>query len=87
MFVGIVVDRHVRPAMVPGIGDHIAFQPEVADDDRAGDRALVDRAEFYAVELLRLADAQRVDGRPVAHALRTVSAIHLRTTPSAPAPS
>ncbi len=82
-----MMNRHVRPTMVLGVRDHIAFEAETADGDGPIDRALVDRAQFRTIERAGLADAKRVDLGFGIHALRTVSAIHWRITPSAPSPS
>ena len=86
MIVRIVVHRHVHAAMMHGIGHHIAFDPEAADGNRAGNRALVDRAQFRAVEGVGQADANFGYRHHHLSSLRTVSAYQSRRMPSAPSP-
>ena len=53
--------RHVGAAMMPGVGNHVPFEPEAADHDRTLHRPFVDRAEFCAVERPGQAGTQGFD--------------------------
>ena len=86
MLARIVMDRHIGSAMVLGVGNHVALEPEAADRDRTCDGAFGDGAKLGAIERLRLADAERMNRGRASHGLRTVSALQSRTTPSAPSP-
>ncbi len=82
----VMVHRHVRPAMMFGIGHHVACEAETSDRDGSCQWTLVDRAHLGAVEGLGLSGTQRVDIDFHAGSLRRVKAAQSRWTPSAPLP-